>query len=141
MNTLIIDLDELKTPTEILKLFGDNHLKEGDAIKILTNFKKNELVIFAVVTVVVNVVLKYMQKQNRQYEGEKILLDVIQSKSVEELEQELMEDYNIVLSVETKNDYWKEHSITHFLSAYSNEMEPEYTDADIKEPNVEYKKI
>ena len=44
-----------------------------------------------------------------------------------------------VVDSDSEEKLWRDYSAKKFLKAYG-EDEPEYTDADIKEPNPEYKK-
>jgi hypothetical protein len=72
-----------------------------------------------------------------------LLKDVFKNQTIEDIEKELKDYYDIELVIESKEDHerrqWQKFSKIALIRAYDQE-EPEYDENMVKEPNPEYKK-
>jgi len=71
------------------------------------------------------------------------LLDkIFKGKTVEDIERELSDEYDIELVIDSNESgerrQWQQFSRSALVKAYGDE-EPEYTEDMVKEPNPEYK--
>ncbi len=115
-----------------------------EILKVKTDEQKNTLALVAIVVVVAIAIIYFFNKarKNRTDDGEKMLDGLFKNKTIEEIENGVMEEYGIKIEIEQKemheerND-WQLLSSQNFIKEYSID-EPEYTDADLKEPNPEY---
>ncbi len=100
----------------------------------------NALLVFILILVVWHFSRASKKKKTFGDEVEDMLFD--KNISAETLEKQIVKEYGIEVEVEQQADEesrWRDLSAGNFLKGYS-ESEPDYTEADVKEPNPEYKK-
>jgi hypothetical protein len=83
------------------------------------------------------------KRNNRTADGEKVLDDLFEGKTVEQIEEMVEHEYGIKMQLEQREpdeerEEWLKLSLQGLSKAYGNN-EPEYTEADVKEPNAAYK--
>lgn len=130
------------SPDELLRFLATHNIQRGDTLKITTTPEKETVILLVVVSVVLALSV-YYKKQKREQDGEGILNRVFEGiHSLEELEKHVAQEYGIIIQVETVPDAEKEFmyelSAKGLLRAYAAD-EPEYTEADLQEPNPNYK--
>jgi hypothetical protein len=144
MKTHEIEVSEIGSQSELIKLMEKENIKRGDTIKLTDNNKNgllSEAILFLVMLAIIHLFVKEKKKQEQQ--GNRILEKLFGGKSIDEIEKEVESEYGIKVEVEYKENTeekgWKELSAANFIKGYSQD-EPDYTEADIKEPNEEYRK-
>ena len=142
MKTVEIDIDNTASPKALADEFRAKNLEKGDKL-LLTSSKidDNQLLKMAVIIVVLVAINKIFQE--RMEYSEDLLQNIFNSKSVSEVEEGIKNVYDIWVVMEVKEDQesdnWRQFSQSQLIKAYSN-IEPEYTESMVKEPNPDYKK-
>lgn len=145
MKTHDLVMSDFLYPGKVVQFLENEGLEEGDILKVKTEEQKNSAALMAVVVVVVIAVIYFFHKarKNRLEDGEKMLDELFKNKTIEEIEEGMMEEYGIKIEIEQKQfdeerEDWQLLSSQNFIKEYSID-EPEYTDADVKEPNPLYR--
>ncbi|MBX7139761.1 MAG: hypothetical protein K1X63_01670 [Chitinophagales bacterium] len=142
MKTLELEVDEINSPSALVEYFNANNMEEGDTLKIMTE-EQEKMLIWAVIAVAaIAIVYYFISKKQYEEDGDNMLADIFKGKSVEEIEKQIEEEYGVKVEVEQREDEerreWGMLAMRGLSHAYGDD-EPEYFDADIKEPNPEYK--
>ena len=142
MKTLELEVDEIKSPGEVVNFFKKNEMREGDTLKISTS--EENLAYSAVLFIIVLAIVFYFTKEKvkRVAEGEKMLDDLFKGKSAEEMERQIEEEYGVKIEIESHEEQerreWGMISL-HGLSHAYGDNEPDYTDVPLIEVNPNYK--
>jgi len=130
---------------DVVYFFENNRIEKGDTLKLLTE-TGNKGTLVLIIAVVVMLLLRYIfthaNKLKNQKDGEQLLDELFKGKSIEEIEQQVVEEYGIKIEVEVRRK--KEENSWHTLSMQSLEKayevnEPDYNDVQVQEPNPDYK--
>ncbi|MEO5674440.1 MAG: hypothetical protein ABIQ74_07310 [Chitinophagales bacterium] len=144
MQTLELEVGEVNTADQVMEFFRSNNLIAGDTLRLLTDQQKKNLSLLTVVAFIAIAIEHYFLKEKHEHEnkGAKMLDDVFNGKTIEEIEKQIEFEYGVKLEVEQSEDEERrargilsKHGLSH---AYGDD-EPDYSDADIKEPNPDYK--
>jgi hypothetical protein len=144
MKTLELEVGEIQTADEVVKFLKDNEIGEGDTLKILTDEEKSSIILVSILFIVALAIAFYFtsEKKKREEEGEKMLDDLFNGKTAEEMEKQIEEEYGVKIAFgHRENDErkdWEMRSMQGLSHAYGDN-EPDYSDADIKEFNPGYK--
>ncbi len=144
MQTLELEVGEVTTADQVMEFFRSNNLIAGDTLRLLTDQQKKNLSLLTVVAFIAIAIEHYFLKEKHEHEnkGAKMLDDVFNGKTVEEIEKQIEFEYGVKLEVEQSEDEerreWGILSKQGLSHAYGDD-EPDYSDADIKEPNPDYK--
>ena len=143
MKTHELEITNYQTPGEVVRFLNKHDVKRGDTLKVSAEDEKQNITVMIFAVVVMALIMFYNQKKKREEEGEKILDTLFkESSTIEEIEKEVEKEYGIKIQVETKTDeereFWYKLSSQGLAKAYSID-EPDYTEADVKEPNPDYK--
>lgn len=137
MKTISIDIDNAVSLDELKDEFSKVNLQRGDSLHVV--FSKSIESEIAILSVLV-AILYIIQKQFEDYSND-LLDQIFKGKTVEDIERELMDEYDIELVIDSKEDQerrqWQQFSKSSLVKAYGEE-EPEYTEDMVKEPNPEY---
>jgi|SRR5579859_2174099 len=139
MKIVEIDIDRTPSPKELESEFDIKNLERGDRLHLLfSELTDNEFIALSIIIVVSFVI----RKRFEEYPDD-LLKDIFKNQTVEDIEKELKNDYNIELVIDSKEDnerrQWQQFSQSGLVKAYSDE-EPEYSENMVKEPNPDYKK-
>jgi hypothetical protein len=146
MRTLKLEISNLQDAGDVLDFFEDNHIEKGDTLKLLTE-SENKGTTVLIIAIVVMILLRYIfnhwNKSENQKDGERILDELFKGKSIEEIEQQVDEEYGIKIEVEVRGskkdeDNWNTLSMQNLQKAYEIN-EPDYNDVQVQEPNPGYK--
>jgi hypothetical protein len=144
MKQVILDTATARTPQEIYAFMERESPQPGDSLKVLQRpmfdqQAKESLFLFVLIAM-----LWYMGRKDRRDQLAAELLDDVFKKyhSVEELEQELKEEFNISVTTETRPDTtgdWSRISMGTFERAAYGDDEPDISHIAVREPDPEYK--
>lgn len=142
MKTVEIDIDNTPSPKALADEFRAQNLQKGDKLLLISSkIDDTQLLKLAVIIVVLVAINKIFQE--RMEYSEELLQNIFNSKSVSEVEEGIKNVYDIWVVMEVKedqeNDSWRQFSQSQLIKAYSD-MEPEYTESMVKEPNPDYRK-
>jgi hypothetical protein len=141
MKTLELEVDELKSPGEVMNFFKKNEMGKGDTLRIFT---REENIAYSVLSLIVLAIEFYFikGKVKQVTDGNKLLDSLFKGESTVEMEKQVEEEYGVKIVIESHEE--QEHNEWGILSrqglghAYGDN-EPEYSDADIKIPNPDFK--
>ncbi|HYV94741.1 MAG TPA: hypothetical protein VE978_23405 [Chitinophagales bacterium] len=142
MKTLELEVDEVKSPEEVVNFFKENDMSEGDTLKISTD--EENLAFSAILFIIALAIVFYFTKEKvkRIVDGEKMLDDLFNGKSAEEMEKQIEEEYGVKIEIEHReNDErkdWGMLSMQGLSHAYGDD-EPDYSDVPLIETNPDYK--
>ena len=138
MKTIELILSPNKKPSAFLKTFEEKQLNRGDTLRVKTQFN-DSLPAFSLQAALL-ILLWYCSGKSKKTFTEDVEELIFNNKlSPVELEKQIKREYGILVELDTWSEEkeWKNLSATNFLRGYDKE-EPEYTLADIKEPNPHY---
>jgi hypothetical protein len=143
MKTIQLNITKNRKPRQILKTLRDKKLSRGDRLMIKKNDEEASLqMIFIVVLFLIIWYFTNETKKKNSFgdEVEDMLFDKNISPDV--LERQIEKEYGVKVEMEnadTEEKMWRNFSAQNFLKGYDSN-EPEYTLADVKEPNPAYKR-
>lgn len=116
MQTVTLDIDDIKSPKELAEILKSQHLQEGDNLVFRTDREQQQssfLIFFVAV-----VLFQLLQKRKRAKDGEELLNNLMAKyETAEELEKDIEKEYGINIEFETKNPIekafglWKDYNI------------------------------
>jgi hypothetical protein len=139
VKTVELDIDNSASLKELEDEFSRVNLQRGDSLHVVFGKPvESEIVVLSVLVAILYII----QKQFEDYSND-LLEKIFKGKTVEDIERELRDEYDIELVIDSKEDQerrqWQQFSQSALVKAYGDE-EPEYTENMVKEPNPEYKK-
>jgi hypothetical protein len=95
-----------------------------------------------VVILILKQILNQENKRQNQEDGERLLNDLFKGKTIEDIEQQVSEEYGIKIELELKSpqndeNEWNSLSLKNLEKAYEIN-EPDYNDIQVQEPNPSY---
>lgn len=144
MKTYEIDIRDIGSNSDFVSFLDEHEVKEGDVLKVRIYGIEMKFLIMALLVVLTHAFAVHFRRKfkQREEEGQKIIDSVFESKSIEDIEKQIKNEYGVKIEIELGNsedDEWRKMSQIAMSKAYG-EDEPEYTMANIKEPNPLYKK-
>ncbi|MEP7170098.1 MAG: hypothetical protein ABI855_12065 [Bacteroidota bacterium] len=143
MKTIQLNITKNRKPRQILKTLRDKKLSRGDRLMITKKDEEQSLqMVFIVVLILIIWYFTNETKKKNSFgdEVEDMLFDKNISPDV--LERQIEKEYGVKVEMEnaeTEEKMWRNFSGQNFLKGYGSN-EPEYTLADVKEPNPAYKR-
>jgi hypothetical protein len=114
MQTVTLDIDNIKSPKELAEILKSQHLQQGDSLVLKTDQQK-ELFILGILLLAI---IKVSKKIRREKDGEELLNNLMAKyETAEELEKDIEKEYGINIEFETKNPIekafglWKDYDI------------------------------
>src|SRR5256885_3257411 len=95
MKTLELEIDEVKSPEEVVNFFKTNDMSEGDTLKISTG--EQNLAFSAVLFIIALAIVFYFRKKKQQRieDGEKKLDDLFKRKTTKKMEEEIEKEIGV----------------------------------------------
>lgn len=141
MQTVEIDIKKAKSPSDVLRIMARENIRKGDKIRV--RLSKEEVLLALGVLLLIGLGLAMHFKRKRKY-ADGVLQNIFEEfENPGELEQHLEKKYGVELELNYEAEVDEEREVyflegwKHFGDAYGKD-EPEYTAADIKEPNPDY---
>ena len=145
MRTLELRIGKVHNESDVMHFFEDNHVQRGDTLKLMSESENkggDVLIIAMVVILILKQILNQENKRQNQDDGERLLNDPFKGKTIEDIEQQVSEEYGIKIELELKSpqndeNEWNSLSLKNLEKAYEIN-EPDYNDIQVQEPNPSY---
>jgi hypothetical protein len=137
MKSVALNIDKTTRPENLAGTLKEYDLQHGDKLTVNTLLDE-ELTLMIIIVALIAI----YQSKKIDY-ANKLLSDLFASKTSKEMQDEIVKEYGIEITVETKksseNEIWQQFSKEKLSTAYGPD-EPNYDISMVKESNPDYKK-